>query len=409
MYQLLRNLTIVEGASFIAAPSCGLYFAQLGAEVIRFDMIGGGPDFGRWPKDEAGHSLYWEGLNKGKKSVAIALDRPEGRELAVALATAPGPGRGIFLTNFPATGFLAYDRLAKRRADMIVLRVMGRPDGEAAVDYTVNAAVGVPYMTGPANAEGPVNHVLPAWDLTTGAYAAFALLAAERHRQFGGGGEEVRIALSDVAMASLGNIGQVAEVSLSARDRPRFGNDLFGAFGRDFLTRDRARIMLVAITARQWSGLVEALNIAAEIAAAEAAAGVSFARDEGHRFEHRDRINAIVEKAVAGRDYADLIADFQKHGACWGPYRTVREALADDPDFSEQNPVFATIDHPSGHRYLTPGAMASFTGMPRQAPAAAPRLGEHTDEILATHLGLSAREIGTLHDRKIVAGPGEKP
>ena len=106
MYSHLHGLRIVEGASFIAAPSCGLYLAQLGATVIRFDQIGGGPDYRRWPLDAAGRSLYWEGLNKGKKSIAIDLRQPRGRELAVRLATAPGPGGGIFVTNYPADGFL---------------------------------------------------------------------------------------------------------------------------------------------------------------------------------------------------------------------------------------------------------------------------------------------------------------
>ena len=96
MYELLKGFKIVEGASFIAAPLCGLTFVQLGADVIRFDPIGGGPDFYRWPLAPNGSSLYWEGLNKGKRSIAIDLARPEGREIAVALITAPGTGGGLF-------------------------------------------------------------------------------------------------------------------------------------------------------------------------------------------------------------------------------------------------------------------------------------------------------------------------
>src|SRR5581483_1725973 len=90
MYDLLKGLRIVEGASFIAAPLCGLTFVQLGADVIRFDPIGGGPDFRRWPLAPSGLSFYWEGLNKGKRSIALNLAVPEGRELAIALATVPG-------------------------------------------------------------------------------------------------------------------------------------------------------------------------------------------------------------------------------------------------------------------------------------------------------------------------------
>src|ERR1700730_4839473 len=91
MYDLLAGMRVVEAAAFIAGPSCGLHLAQMGAEVIRIDQIGGGPDFRRWPRaPEGGVSLYWEGLNKAKKSVALDLSRPEGRELAARIATAPG-------------------------------------------------------------------------------------------------------------------------------------------------------------------------------------------------------------------------------------------------------------------------------------------------------------------------------
>ncbi len=403
MYSHLGNLRVVEGASFIAAPSCGLYLSQLGAEVIRFDQIGGGPDFGRWPKDARGHSLYWEGLNKGKKSIALDLRKPEGRELAMRLATAPGRGGGIFLTNYPAEGFLSHDNLVRHRADQITVRVMGWADGSSALDYTINAAVGLPEMTGHPDDPRPVNHVLPAWDLLTGSLAALSLLAAERRRAETGQGEEVRVPLSDVAISTLGNLGQIAEVVTSGADRPRVGNDLFGAFGRDFTTADGRRIMLVAITARQWAGLVEALGIAGEIAAVEAARGVSFAKDEGVRFEHRDAINPVVSRAVGGRTLAELERAFDGDGVCWAPYRTLRQAVAEDRPLVADNPLFSAVAHPSGHSYPTPGYAATMTGAGRAAARPAPSLGAHTEEVLAEVLGCSAGEIAALHDRGVVA------
>lgn len=402
MYDLLRGLRIVEGASFIAAPSCGLHMLQLGAEVIRFDMIGGGPDYTRWPQAEGGASFYWEGLNKGKKSVALDLARPEGRELALRIATAPGENAGIFLTNFPAAGFLAHERLAARRADMITVRVMGWADGTTAVDYTVNAAIGIPAMTGPADAPAPVNHILPAWDLLAGATAAYSLLAAERHRRVTGQGQEVRVPLGDVAMASLGHLGQVAEVIATGRDRPRMGNELFGAFGRDFLTADGRRVMVIAITPRQWTGLLAALGITQAVAAHEAELGVSFARDEGLRFAHRGRLFPLVEAAIAARRLDEIGPLFTANDICWGPYQTVAEMVRSDPRFLD-NPVFSPVTHPGGPAYPTPGPAASFLGADRGTPTPAPRLGQHTDEVLGDVLGLSAAEIGTLHDRGLVA------
>jgi 2-methylfumaryl-CoA isomerase len=398
MYDLLRGLKVVEAAAFIAGPSCGLHLAQMGAEVIRIDQIGGGPDFRRWPLAPAGASLYWEGLNKAKRSVALDLTRPEGRDLAARIATAPGENAGLFVTNFPVEGFLSYERLSALRRDLICVRVMGWPDGRPAVDYTVNAAVGVPLMTGPANAAAPVNHVLPAWDLMAGAYAAFALLAAERDRRTTGKGREVRIPLADLAIASLGHLGQIGEVATSGEDRPRMGNDLFGAFGRDFVTRDGRRLMVVAITPRQWSGLVDLLDLRSAVAALEAELGVNFARDEGLRFQHRDRLIPLFETAFAGRDSAALIAAFETRGVCWGPYQSLKQALDGDGYFSAANPVLAPIDHPSGARYLAPGAAATLPADQRRAPAPAPALGRDTDAVLGEVLGLSAAEIARLRD-----------
>ncbi len=406
MYPLLTDLQVVEGASFIAAPSCGLHLLQMGAEVVRFDNIGGGLDYRRWPLSDGGASFYWEGLNKGKKSVALDLTRPEGRELAVRLATAPGPGRGLFVTNYPVDGFLAHERLAALREDLVSVRVMGWADGSTALDYTVNAGVGYPLMTGPAEmGDAPVNHVLPAWDLIAGSHAAMAMLAAVRFREATGQGQEIRVPLGDIALATLGHLGQVAEVLASDADRPRIGNDLFGAWGRDFVTADGRRLMIVAITARQWRGLVKALELGDAMAALEAELGVDLAPDEGVRFRHRARLNPLVADAIAARTAGELAPLFDANGVCWEPYRTVREAVRERVAGARE--LFVDVTHPSGHRYPTPGPSTAMPGLACEAPGRAPRLGEHTDEVLSRLLGLPDHEIGRLHDAGLVAGAAD--
>ena len=403
MYDLLAGLRVVEGSAFIAGPSCGLHLAQMGAEVIRFDAIGGGPDFHRWPlAPGSAASLYWEGLNKGKKSIAIDLASPEGRELAVAIATAPGDNAGLFLTNYPVKGFLSHEALKARRDDIITVRVMGWADGSPGVDYTINAAVGLPMMTGPADAQRPVNHVLPAWDLLGGAYAAFAMTSALLRRRASGEGAEIRVPLSDIAATSLSHIGQVAEV-LTGGDRPRVGNELFGAFGRDFVCADGARLIVVAITPRQWSSLVEALDLVAQVAALEAELGVVFKRDEGARFIHRHCLFPLFEAAFSARTAADLQPAFDAGGVTWARYQSLHEAVTSDARLFTENPKFQTIAHPSGLGYPAAGTAATLADEPCGAVVAAPRLGQHTDEVLSTILGLDSGAIARLHDRGLVA------
>ena len=397
MYDLLPGLAVIEASSFVASPTAGLYLAQMGAEVIRVDQIGGGPDFRRWPVTQAGDSLYWENLNRAKKSVALDLARPEGRELLQALVRATGQ----FVTNFPVKGFLAHDTLAAGRPDLITVRVMGWPDGSPALDYTVNNAVGYPMLTGLG--PEPVNHVLPAWDLLTGSYAAFALLAALRRRDATGHGGEVRLPLSDVAIGTVANLGGIAEVMDTGIDRPRLGNTVFGLFGRDFVTRDGKRTMIVVVTHRQWANLLSALGLGDAVARVEAERGVSFADDDGLRFTHRDALFPLFEAAIGARDHADLAAAFDAGGIVHSAYGTMADAVR-DPRLVTDNPIFGTADDPSGTHYPAAGAFATLPGDERRPPLPAPRNGQHSEQVLAERLGLSSGAIARLFDAGI-AGP----
>jgi 2-methylfumaryl-CoA isomerase len=401
---ILDGLRIVEGSAFVAAPLGGMTLAQLGAQVIRFDPIGGGLDRGRWPVTTEGRSLFWAGLNKGKRSIQIDLACEAGRELVAALITAPGPDAGLFLTNFPARGFLDYDRLAERRPDLIMVNIVGNHDGTSAVDYTVNPATGFPWATGPRHLSVPFNHLLPAWDAITGALATAGLLAAERARARTGAGQYVQIALSDTAFWMVGNLGKIAEVQINRHERAKDGNYLYGAFGRDFSTKDGHRVMIVALTLRQWRNLVTATGLQDSFDAIARLMNVDL-DEEGGRFAARELLGATLKPWVLSRTLHELRETFDEHGVSWGPYQTFTELVEHDPRCSVANPMFAEVNQPGIGTYLMPGSPLAFTGAERLRPARAPVLGEHTDEVLAGVLGLSEAEIGRLHDQGVVAGP----
>ena len=125
----LSGLRIVEVSSFVAAPLCGLTLSQLGAEVIRIDPIGGASDYNRWPVTDKGESIYWTGLNKGKRSLSVDMRAERGQELIRRLVTAPGPGGGILVTNAGGRKWMSHDSLAQLRSDVITLEILGRRDG----------------------------------------------------------------------------------------------------------------------------------------------------------------------------------------------------------------------------------------------------------------------------------------
>jgi 2-methylfumaryl-CoA isomerase len=397
---ILEGMQVVEGSAFVAAPLGGMTLAQNGATVIRFDQIGGGLDQQRWPLAEGGQSLFWAGLNKGKRSIALDLRSDAGRELATALIAQAG----LFLTNFPARGWLAYDTLRARREDLIMVALTGNPDGTSEVDYTVNPATGFPWATRPRNLAEPLNSVLPAWDVAMGTLAAFGMLAAERHRTRTGQGQLVELALSDVAFAMVGNLGRIAEAQLGGRDQPKDGNYLYGAFGHDFETRDGRRLMVVALTARQWHALQDVTGIHEACEKIEQATGHDLSTETG-RFEARDLIAALLRPWFASRELREIRELFAGTGVSWGPYQTFRQLVTEDPRCSTANPLFEEVEHPGVGTYLMPGSPLWFTELERQPVERAPILGEHTEEILADVLGLRAGEIARLHDAGVVAGP----
>jgi 2-methylfumaryl-CoA isomerase len=377
---VLAGLRIVELSAFVAAPLGGATLAALGADVIRVDPPGGGIDVDRWPL-HGGRSLYWAGLNQGKRSVTIDTSTEVGQKQVAGLIAAPGDGAGIVLTNLPVRGWSSYAELSKLRHDLIMVIITGDRDGGTAVDYTVNAALGFPWLTGAPDQDGPVNHVLPAWDGMTGFLAALAILAAERHRRLHGEGQLVELSLSDVGLAVAGHLGLIGEAMLETEPRGRFGNDVYGTFGRDFATRDGRRVMVLALTARQWASLGEATGLARDFAALEASTGADFRR-EADRWFHRAALCEILAEWVVARDLGEVAAAFEKQGVLWGPYQTIKQLVAEDPRASTANPMFEEVEHPGLGRILTAGSPLRFSAAAPVPPRRAPTLGEHTEEVL---------------------------
>ena len=401
---ILDGLRVIEGSAYVAAPLGGMTLAQLGADVIRFDQIGGGLDRNRWPVTEDGASMFWAGLNKGKRSIQVDLRSDRGKELLTALIAEPGEDAGILLTNFPARGWLSYEALCEHRDDLIMASITGNHDGSSAVDYTVNPATGFPWATGPRNLGVPFNHLLPAWDAITGNLTAAGVLAAERNRRRTGEGQLVSVALSDVAFAMVGNLGKIAEAQLCRRERQKEGNYLYGAFGRDFLTADDRRVMVVALTPQQWKALVDATGLHAAFELVEQQMDVDLSR-EGDRFAAREVLGAILKPWTITHTLEEIGEIFDRHGVCWGPYQTFMELVDQDPRCSTENPMFEEVEQPGIGTYLMAGSPLLFSEHGRLPPTRAPMLGEHTDEVLADLLSLSETEIGRLHDDGVVAGP----
>lgn len=401
---ILSGLRVVEGSAFVAVPLAGMTLAQMGADVIRFDRLQGGLDARRWPVTQTGASLFWAGMNKGKRSLAVDIGHPEGQEIVSALITAPGPDAGVFLTNLRARGWMDYPALQARRSDLIMVSLTGTRRGEPAVDYTVNPSLGFPMATGPEGSTEPVSHVLPAWDCIAGQMVVNTVLAAERHRLRTGAGQLAELSLKDVAAAMLGHLGIIGEVAVNGVDRAKAGNALYGAYGQDFTLACGRRIMVIGLTDRQWRGLVKVTGTGDAIEALSRRLGLDLT-EEGNRWLARHDIGAVLRPWFSAHSLAEVAPLFDGASLTWAPFRSFAEAVAQDPDLSTDNPMFSLMDQPGVGHLPVPGSPVSFGAFDRVAPAPAPLLGQHSEAILADILGLGAGQIGALMDRGVVAGP----
>ncbi len=401
---ILQGMRVVEGSAFVAVPLAGMTLAQMGADVIRFDRIGGGLDAKRWPLAPSGQSLFWAGLNKGKRSIAIDMKSAEGRELITRVITAPGEDAGIFLTNLRVRGWMDYETLKQFREDLIMVTLTGDRHGNPAVDYSVNPALGVPDITGPEGSFDPVAHAVPAWDLIAGNLCVSSLLAAERHRLRKGMGQDVELALKDVAAAALGHLGMIGDAALNEADRAKAGNALYGAYGQDFECADGNRVMVIGLTDRQWRGILKVTGTS-DAMDALAERQRRDLHEEGARWELRHEITAILKPWFAARKVRDFERLFNDAGLTWSQFRTMKQALAEDADMSVQNPMFTELDQQGLGRFPVPSSPVQFSSQTRIAPVPAPALGAHTEEILGDVVKMDDTEIARLFDAGIVQSP----
>lgn len=368
--QPLAGVRVVEIGSFVAVPLAGMTLAQLGAEVIRVDPAGGGADYRRWPVTEDGTSIYWTGLNKGVRSVAVDLRSPEAQRLVQRLIA----DAGVLITNVAGRQWHSYETLVSQRPDLIHLEVTGRADGSTGVDYTVNAAVGFPLVTGPVDHGGPINHVLPAWDIACGLYAALGIVAAVRHREITGAGTRIELALENVALAAAGYLGLLTEPMLSGTQRQRVGNAIYGQYGQAFTSNDAAVFMVVALTGRHFRDLTEVTGTTKAVTALEDALGVDFT-DEGQRYRHRETLTGLFGVWFAEHSAEEISAALTGTTLLWDRYRSFAEVAAGER--VTDNPLFRPLHQPGVGDYLAAGLPLSLNGQhPPAAPA--PELGQDT-------------------------------
>jgi 2-methylfumaryl-CoA isomerase len=278
------------------------------------------------------------------------------------------------------------------RPDLIHVEVSGRADGGTGVDYTVNAGLGFPMVTGPAELASPVNHVLPAWDVTCGIYAALSVVTALRHRDATGQGQRISIPLENVALATAGNLSFLTEVMVNGTGRERIGNSIYGQYGQEFASSDGVSFMIVALTKRHFRDLTELTATSNAVAALAKTHDADFT-DEGERYRHRDALTGLFAHWFSAHTASQVSEALSASSILWERYRTFAEVVADERVTA--NPMFTSLDQPRIGEYLAAGLPIAVNGdYPSAVPA--PALGDDTGHVLSEWLGLSKADVDRL-------------
>jgi crotonobetainyl-CoA:carnitine CoA-transferase CaiB-like acyl-CoA transferase len=397
----LAGLKVVELARVLAGPWAGQVLADLGASVVKVESLGG-DDTRQWGPptienpDGSRDAAYFHSANRGKRSIAVDLSRPEGQAIVRTLAA----GADVLIENFKVGGLrkfgLDYESLHGLNPRLVYCSITGfGQDGPYAnrpgYDFMIQGMGGIMDLTGDPGGEPQKTGVAFA-DLFTGLYAVIAIQAALTHRDTAGAGQWIDMALLDAQVSVLAN--QAMNYLASGQPPRRLGNAHPNIVPYQLFPVSDGRVSIGAGNDRQFRACVAVLGLP------HLADDPDYATNEA-RVANRANLAALMSTATATFTRDALLGKLESVGVPAGPINTVADVFA-DPQVVHRG-LRLDLPRAGGGTVPTVRTPIRMSETPLAYDRPSPRLGQHTAEILA-ELGYDPTAIDRLTADRVVAG-----
>jgi crotonobetainyl-CoA:carnitine CoA-transferase CaiB-like acyl-CoA transferase len=399
----LAGIKVLDLSRVLAGPFSAQMLADLGADVIKIERPGTGDDSRTWTpptmRDDAGRfsgeSTYFHAANRGKRSITVDLASAQGQEIVRRLAL----NADVLIENYKVDTLerynLGYQALSALNPRLVYCSITGFGQSgpyraRPGYDTIVQAMGGLMSITGEPG-QDPQRVGVAVTDIMTGLYAAIGILSALNHRHTSGKGQYIDLALLDVQLTALANIGMNY---LATGEIPqRCGNINPTVQPSGVFRCSDGFVMIICGNNRQFQSICEAAG------RPELPSDPRFALNAG-RVAHMKELHAMLNESMAGRPTAHWLAVLERADIPAGPINDIAQAFG-DPHVRARGTV-VNLSHPTLGKVPTIANPLRMSGTPIYLDRAPPLLSQHTREVLGTELGLSDQELSALEAKNII-------